>query len=113
MPRRFSTPTALRWNFRKRRVGTSRSSPRSTGHGPDRGAGRGPKGQAQGEKAVVERGEDFARARQGKSHAGLRRRAGRRRGGGGAAPFRLRGSGALRGGFARARGRGPEGGSIF
>src|SRR6204780_2770790 len=31
MPRRFSTPTALRWSFRKRRVGTSRSSPRSTG----------------------------------------------------------------------------------
>jgi len=31
MPRRSSTPTTLRWNFRKRRVGTSRSSPRSTG----------------------------------------------------------------------------------
>jgi len=44
------------------------------GHGPDHEAGRGTEGQAQGEEAVVEGGEDLARARQGKSHAGLRRR---------------------------------------
>jgi hypothetical protein len=42
-------------------------------HDPGGGTGGGPEGQVQGEKAVVERGEDFARARQGKSHAGLRR----------------------------------------
>ena len=45
--------------------------PDRRGHGPDRAAGREAKGPAQGEKTVVERGEDLARARQGKPHAGL------------------------------------------
>ncbi len=59
-----------------------------------------------GKKAVVERGEDFACTRQGKPHAGLRRRDRRRRGDRGAAPPRVCGAGGLRDGFARARGRG-------
>ena len=84
-------------------------------HDSHHGAGREPERQAQGQNIIVARGEDFARACQGKPYAGLRRRDRRRRGGSGAAAFRLRGPGGLRGGFPGSRGgrrravdRGPD-----
>src|SRR5271166_2613527 len=76
------------------------------GHDSCRGTGREPEGQAQGEDAVVERGQDFACARQGEPNADLRRRDRGRCGGGGATTLGLRGPGGLRDGFAGSRGRG-------
>jgi hypothetical protein len=72
---------------------------------PYRRAGPRPEGQAYRQAALMERGQDFAGARQGEPNAGLRRHDRGRGGNGRTAASRMRGSGRFRLGLPRPRGR--------